>query len=221
MKTKGKLLAGIGAAATMVAGMVAGALPGAAAVNGASERPVAVAVLSPESSHRAGLEGRGWFVDLEIDFPGDLTSTGFTSLQLTGPGVHANAVPFPGSFSPGQDDRLPGLVVLVSGTTSVAPFSGPGTNVANLFNLTGVTDRSEDGTELWDTWIVGAPLFGTGRTTLRVAVVDDLNNDGIYNDAPSVVPDANSDGVIGGSDLEALGLASDIERVVFKISGAP
>jgi hypothetical protein len=40
--------------------------------------------------------------------------------------------------------------------------------------------------ELSDTWIVGAPIAGQNvDTTLTVAVIDDLNHDGIYNDAPS------------------------------------
>jgi hypothetical protein len=76
-----------------------------------------------------------------------------------------------------------------------APFSGPGTNLANLFNLTGITNRDTKETELWDTWIMGAAIAGQNvDTTLTVAVVDDLNHDGVFNDAPNVVPDLNHDG---------------------------
>jgi len=75
--------------------------------------------------------------------PNGLAQSGFSGLQLTGPGAHDNVAPFPGSFSTGHDDRNPGLVVPTSTTNSTTPgFSGPGTNLANLFNITGVTNRS-------------------------------------------------------------------------------
>jgi hypothetical protein len=126
-------------------------------------------------------------------------------------------------FSTGQDDRLPGLVVLTSTTNDVRPgFSGPGTNLANLFNITGITNRDDKETELWDTWIVGAAIAGQDvNTTLTVAVVDDLNQDGVFNDAPNVVTDLNGDGRIDARDLELLGVASNIVTVPFRINGAP
>jgi hypothetical protein len=52
---------------------------------------------------------------------------------------------------------------------------------------------------------------------LRVAVAADKNKDGIYNDAPAVVPDANHDGRINAADLEAYGVASNIAVVPFEI----
>ena len=70
--------------------------------------------------------------------------------------------------------------------------------------------------ELWDTWIVGAPAFGTGRSTLRVAVVDDLDHNGILDDAPDTV--ADGDGDVDSKDLEALGLASGVREVTFTIN---
>jgi len=146
-------------------------------------------------------------------------------LQLTGPGAHNNVAPFPGMFSPGHDDRVPGLVVLTSTTigSDVDPtFSGPGTNLANLFNLTGITNRDNKETELWDTWIVGKAIAGQNvDTTLTVAVVDDLSQDGVFNDAPNVVPDLNQDGRIDARDLELLGVVSNIVTVPFRINGAP
>lgn len=188
-------------------------------------RPVDIDVLAPDRADNAGIGGKGWFVDLEIDFPGGpdgLAKAGFTHEQLTGGGAHNNIAPFPGTFSTGQDDRLPGLVVLTSTTNTTEPgFSGPGTNLANLFNLTGVTDRNARETEIWDTWIVGAPIAGQNiDTTLTVAVMADLNQDGVYNDAPDVVPDANHDGAVNAKDLAALGVASNIETVRFRINGA-
>ena len=220
------------ATVAMVIGTIAGvtavanASTSAGSSTGASNRakPVRIEVFAPERGANAGASGFGWFVDMEVDFLGmNLHQAGFSGLQLTGPGVHNNVPPFPGLFSTGRDDRLPGLVVLTSTTNNNLPgFSGPGTNLANLFNLTGITNRDNKETELWDTWIVGAAIAGQNvNTTLTVAVVDDLNNDGIFNDAPNVVPDVNGDGLINADDLKLLGVASNIVTVPFRINGAP
>lgn len=180
------------------------------------QKKVNIEMFAPEKRHQVGLGGRGWFVDLEIEFKAPLEATGFSGFQLTGPAGHNNIPPFPGTFSPGADDRLPGLVVLLSTTTIGA---GQGQNLANLFNLTGVTDLNQNETELWTTWIVGAPNFGVDTmSTIYVAVVDDLNQDGIYNDAPNVVADADMDGDVDERDLKALGLASNVEKATFYIN---
>ena len=197
-----------------------------ASKSGSSNRakPVRIEVFAPERGANAGANGFGWFVDMEVDFLGmNLHQAGFSGFQLTGPAVHNDVPPFPGAFSTGQDDRLPGLVVLTSTTNNTLPgFHGPGTNLANLFNLTGITNRDEKETELWDTWIVGAAIAGQDvDTTLTVAVVDDLNQDGVFNDAPSVVPDLNNDGRVDARDLDLLGVASNIVTVPFRINGAP
>ncbi|MEP7201084.1 MAG: hypothetical protein ABI894_00640 [Ilumatobacteraceae bacterium] len=186
--------------------------------------PVEVEVFAPERHDNAGTDGKGWLVDLEITYPGtSLATAGFSGLQLTGPAAHNNVAPFPGTFSTGQDDRLPGLVVMTSTTNATIPgFSGAGTNLANLFNLTGVTDRTANDFELWDTWIVGAPIAGTNiDTTLTVAVIADLNGNGIYDDAPPVVTDLNGDGTVDKKDLKLLGVASNIVVVPFHINGDP
>jgi hypothetical protein len=204
----------IAAVASAVAGI---GVTGVARAND-HHRQASVEVFAPKSGDVAGVGGRGWFVDMAVNFDNSTLAGTGASLQLTGPGVHANAAPFPGTFSPGRDDRMPGVVVLVSGTKIGA---GQGQNVANLFNLTGVTDRSSDGVEIWDTWIVGAPSFGSGPSTLLVAVVDDLNGNGILDDAPNVVADSDGDGIVNADDLKALGLASDVEQVDFEINSAP
>ncbi|WP_448005230.1 hypothetical protein [Agromyces bauzanensis] len=217
------------AAGALVAGVIASTTP-ASAVGGpaAADRgnpndaPVHVDVLAPARGDHAGLDGAGWFVDLSLEYRDGLTAAGFSGLQLTGPAAHNNIAPFPGTFSTGPDDRLPGLVVLTSTTSSTRPgFAGPGTNLANLFNLTGVTDRSEGAAEIWDTWLVGAPIAGEDvDTVLTVAVVDDLDGDGVFDDAPAVVPDANQDGVVDKHDLEEIGVASNIVTVPFRLNGA-
>jgi hypothetical protein len=198
------------------ASLVAALLVPALALADRADRPVEVKMFAPEDGHRVGLGGRGWFVDLEIEFDASLAASGFTDFQLTGPAGHNNVAPMPGTFSLGADDRLPGLIVLLS-TTTVGAKSCQ--NVANLFNLTGITDLSETSVEIWDTWIVGAPNFGVNtESTIYVAVAADRNGDGIFNDAPSVLPDANGDGVCDRKDLRAYGLASNIAKARFFIN---
>lgn len=196
-------------------------------------RPVKVEMFAPENDHRVGIGGRGWFVDLEIEYDVPLEQSGFTmnadgkpGFQLTGPnapastnfgaGTHNNVNPFPGTFSLGADERLPGLIVLLS-TTKVGV--GSCHNIANLFNLTGVTDLTATSVELWDTWLVGAPNFGVDtESQIFVAVANDSNGDGVYNDAPNVVPDANGDGKCDARDLRAYGVASNIATAKFYIN---
>ena len=213
------------AAVAALGGGLLFAPPGAQAHQGGNRhRPVDIEVFAPEEGSNAGISGTGWFVDMEVDFDTtSLPATGFNGLQLTGPAGHNNIPPAPGAFGTGHDDKMPGLVVLTSTTTDKLPgFSGPGTNLAGLFNLTGVTNRIPEETELWDTWLVGAPVAGSDvDTVLTVAEIKDLNNDGVFNDAPDVVTDANGDGRVDGQDLRALGVASNIVRVPFHISGAP
>lgn len=235
-----KLIAGTFAAAAGAALLASAGSPAAASTSvststgvglsqdsfTSSRKAVHVEVFAPERRSDAGIQGKGWFVDMEIDFPGGpngLAQAGFSGLQLTGPGVHNDVAPFPGSFSTGHDDRNPGLVVLTSTTNSTTPgFSGPGTNLANLFNLTGVTNRSAQETELWDTWLVGAPIAGQDvDTVLTVAEMADLNHNGIYDDAPDVITDVNHDGKVDANDLKATGVASNIVTVPFHINGAP
>src|SRR5664279_706408 len=95
--------------------------PGSAAANAGGHRPVQIEVFAPERHDNAGIQGKGWFVDMEIDFPGGphgLDRAGFSGLQLTGPAGYNNVAPFPGLFSTAHDDRNPGLAVLTSTTHS-------------------------------------------------------------------------------------------------------
>ena len=231
MKKTATALTALTVTAALAGTYAAATAGGAAATPGPGHRDrqqaaksVDVEILAPARGDNAGIAGAGWFVDLDIEFDDtSLAGTGFTANQLTGPAAHNDTAPFPGTFSTGADDRMPGLVVLASTTNNTLPdFSGPGTNLANLFNLTGVTDRSKNDVQIWDTWIVGAPIAGKDvNTTLTVAVIDDLDNDGIYNDAPAVVTDQNADGRINRRDLKAIGVASKVETVDFRINGAP
>ena len=200
-----------------VAAFAAVAAAGAMAATGKhasakADPPVNLQVFAPHPGDTAGKASKGFFVDLAVQYP-SLASSG-ADFQLTGPAAHQNQAPFPGAFAPGVDEKLPGVIVLLSTTTIGAKNAQ---NLANLFNLTGFTNQQTN--EIWDTWIVGAPLFGKNvRSVLRVAVAADRNEDGIYNDAPAVVPDANHDGRINAADLKAYGIASNIVAVPFVIS---
>ena len=196
-------------AAVVTAG--ASASSGARASKKVAQR-VDVEVFSPRPADVAGRQSKGFFVDLALRYP-SLAASG-ADFQLTGPTAHQNQAPFPGLFAAGVDEKLPGLIVLLSTTTIGAKNAQ---NLANLFNLTGFTNQTTN--EIWDTWIVGAPSFGKNvRSVLRVAVAADKNKDGVFNDAPAVVPDSNRDGRINAIDLEAYGIASNIAVVPFRIS---
>jgi hypothetical protein len=181
-----------------------------------ADKLVHVKMFAPANGDHAGVGGRGWFVDLALQFATSLDQSGFSAIQLTGPGGHNNIAPFPGTFSGGSDERLPGLIVLLTTTTIGA---GSCQNLANLFNLTGVTDVTDDAVELWDTWLIGAPNFGVDTdSTIYVAVAADANQDGIFNDAPNVVPDADGNGLCTAKDLRAFGVVSNIARARFFVN---
>ncbi len=177
------------------------------------DKIASIEIFAPEKGYVAGLGSRAFLVDLAIEFEGNLASTGVTP-ELTGPGPLANAGPFPGTFGFGANtDHFPGLVVLLSSTVS-----GPGRNLANLFNITTVTNQEEDSTEIWTTWIVGAPnAFGkAGEDTpsrLFVAVVEGV--------APDAVTDMDGNGVFDKKDLRLMGykVISNTPKVDFVVNG--
>jgi hypothetical protein len=211
----------------LAAGVAASASVGTAAVSAVAApsdahpgTPAVAQILTPRPGDVAGDNGKDWIVDLKVRYP-SVEAAGFTTPQLTGPGVHNNAAPFPGSFSTGADEHLPGLVVLDSNSSASLPgFSGPGTNLANLFNVTALVDQNRHGVQIQDTWLIGAPFAGVDvDTTLTAAVVGDSNHDGVLNDAPAVVKDANDDGRVDVRDVKALGLAGPVQTVRFHIAG--
>ncbi len=97
--------------------------------------PVNVTVFAPRKGDIAGKDSKGFLVDLAVRYP-SLASSG-ADFQLTGPGAHQNQAPFPGAFAPGVDEKLPGLIVLLSTSTIGARNAQ---NLAGLFNLTGFTN---------------------------------------------------------------------------------
>jgi hypothetical protein len=207
-----QLLIAFSVVALAVTAVASATAAGGKRASAKADPAVAVEVFAPRASDVVGKASKGFLVDLAVRYP-SLASSG-ADFQLTGPAAHQNQAPFPGTFTPGVDEKLPGLIVLLS-TSTIGAHNAQ--NLANLFNLTGFTNQKTN--EIWDTWIVGAPSFGKNvRSVLRVAVAADRNKDGIYNDAPAVVPDSNRDGRINAIDLNAYGVASKIVTVPFRIS---
>lgn len=66
-------------------------------------------------------------------------------------------------------------------------------------------------------WFVD--LSVSGDSTVYAAVVGDLDHNGIYDDAPDKVADADDDGDVDERDLKAMGLASGVEKADFSIPG--
>jgi len=179
------------------------------------DRSVFITVFAPGKGDVAGVGSRAFLVDIALQFDGDLASTGAT-IELTGPTPIQGKGPFPGTFGLGANkDHFPGLVVLLSSTLGGA---GPGQNIADLFNINTVTNRDASGTEIWSTWIAGAPnVFGkVGENTpsrLFLAVVEGV--------APDVVLDMDNNGVFNKKDLRLMGykVISNTPKVDFVING--
>ncbi|TCV86348.1 hypothetical protein [Sulfurirhabdus autotrophica] len=182
---------------------------------GDDDKSASIKIFAPGKGDLAGIGSRAFLVDLSIGFNTDLASTGVTP-ELTGPGPLQNAGPFPGSFSLGTNrDHFPGLVVLLSSTKIGA---GPGHNLSNLFNINTVTNQSATSTEIWSTWIIGAPdSFGTvGEKTpshLFVAVIEGT--------APDIVIDMDGNGIFDKKDLKLMGykVISNTPQVDFFVNG--
>jgi len=183
--------------------------------NDDDDQSARITVFAPGKGDVAGIGSRAFLVDISVKFNGNLASTG-VSPELTGPGALANAGPFPGSFSIGANrDHFPGLVALLSSTTLGAKADQ---NVANLFNINAVTNQDVAGTEIWSTWIIGAPgAFGTvGALTpshLFLAVVEGT--------APDVVIDMDNNGILNRKDLVLMGykVISNTPKVDFVVNG--
>ena len=205
----------IGPAAAITAAFLAisatgGRVQAKDAGDGSSE--INIQIFTPKSGNLQGIGSRGFLVDLKADFNVPLAETG-AGLELTGPGVHQNAAPLPGTFGDGPNDKFPQLVVLLSSTKA-----GGGINHAGAFNIVAVTDQRADRAQIWTTWIVGAPnVFGTAGvdtpTRLFVAAVRGV--------APAVVRDANFDGQFDEEDLALMGfeVISQVRTVDFIIKG--
>jgi len=171
---RGRLLVGSAAlaaaiTATALTGVGQAATPRHAIHSMQVRRPVKVTVFSPGAGDVSGVAGAGFIVDLALDATDASGNAILSSSNGYQPFFND---PSSSTFHPGTDPGAPGLVVLLSGTpnTPGTPLKGPGTNLAGLFQLNGVTDVGGLA-ETWNTWQVGKALFGTGPATLTVYAV--------------------------------------------------
>lgn len=131
-----------------------------------AQQPVKVTVFSPGAGDVSGTGGAGFIVDLALDATNARGNALLSSANGYQPFFND---PTSSTFHPGTDSGAPGLVVLLSSTANKpgTPLQGPDTNLAGLFQLNGVA-KVGGMAETWNTWQVGKPLFGTGRSTLTV-----------------------------------------------------
>ena len=168
-----------------------------------NNRHVLVTVFSPGKDDVAGIAGAGFIVDLSLDAIHPADNTYLSAANGYKPFFNTPGSP---TFHPGSDPGAPGLVVLLSTTKTIpgTPFTGPGTNLAGLFQVNGVA-KVNHGTlaETWNTWQVGKPIAGTGvQSTLTVFVVKGT--------APAVIT---------GEPENQPGRISNIVHVTFTIAG--
>jgi hypothetical protein len=187
--SRGALLRGaltMGAGAALIDPLEALAAPSHAA---SPNTEIQVTVFSPRPGEVAGIGGAGFIVDLALDASPGHNADLESSVRFIAPTDPA--------FGPGFNPAVPGLVVLFSTTKA---FSGPQTNLANLFQITTFETVNGNQKEVWSTWLVGKPIAGIDvDTTLTVFVVSGT--------APSVVP----------ADQSTLPIISNVVTVAFHL----
>ena len=136
----------------------------------ANSSAVRAIIFSPEPDLLVGVNGALW----AIDTLGAATAPQFNPLLSAGAGY----VPLfdngtnTAIFRPGFNVAAPGLVILLNTTQVVAGslIQGPTTNLAGLFQMVGILQSESSGgvNVVWPTWLVGAAVFGAGRSRLSV-----------------------------------------------------
>jgi hypothetical protein len=153
-----------------------------------SSRSVTGEVLAPEANSTQGSGGTGITVNLVF-------KTRDASLLQA-------SVRTAGGAAPGPNAAFPGLVVLLS--TTPQSLGGPAANLADLFQLVGVSQLHDGSTEVRAMWVNAKPLWGIDVDShLEVFVVN--------GHAPVSVP----------SDRNGLDVVSDDLQVDFHIAGGP
>jgi hypothetical protein len=142
---------------------------------------------SPEEGSTQGVNGTGIVVDVAF------RSKEADLLKATVRSTSAG--------KPGRNTNFPGLVVTLS--TTAASLGGPQANLADLFQIVGLSQQSDGSTEAWATWVNGKALFGLDvDSTLEAYVVS--------GEAPATAP----------TDRTGLDVVSNIVTVKFRVSAA-
>jgi len=136
----------------------------------AASQPVLVSILTPHKGAVAGINGVNFTVDLVLD-----AAAGHNTDLVGKPRF------FPSdsaSFKAGVNPAIPGLVVALSTNPTR-------TNLANLFQLTGVSTVN-GAKEITTSWLVGRAIFGSNvDSTLTVYVVKGTAPSSVPQDTPS------------------------------------
>lgn len=151
--------------------------------------PVSAQIFNPHHGDVVGVNGSGWILDLLFDANSAMGNSlisqnaGYTS------GFVNQSSP---AFKPGPNSLIPGLVVLLNSTMTGGPFSGPGTNLAGLFQINNFrTVNCDTIIEIWAEWLVGKPIAGHGPCQINVFLVKGVS--------PAVITDTSN--LAGRSDL--------------------
>ncbi|GAC1445005.1 MAG: hypothetical protein NVSMB52_05060 [Chloroflexota bacterium] len=156
-----------------------------------SSSPIKLTVVAPGQGDISGVAGANVIVDIALD-----AAPGHNDQLVGQPRFIAPTDP---AFGPGANPAVPGLVVMFSTTKA---FDGPQTNLANLFQLTGIATINGNQKEIWTTWLVGKPIAGVDVDTVLTTFV-------VSGTAPKVVP----------VDLSTLTILSNVVTVKFHIAG--
>lgn len=148
----------------------------------ASMPQVSAQIFNPHNGDVVGVNGSGWILDLLFN----ANSAMANSLISESAGFKSGFVsPTSPAFKPGPNSLIPGLVVLLNTTQTGAPFSGPGTNLAGLFQINNFrTVNCDTIIEIWAEWLVGKPIAGHGSSQINVFLVKGT--------APAVITDTSN-----------------------------
>lgn len=146
--------------------------------NGASYMPpskandmskISAQIFHPRSGNIVGVNGSGWILDLVFNANSAVANAKIDSEDGYTSGFVNQSSP---AFKPGPDSLLPGLVVLMNTTVDMAPFKGPGTNLAGLFQSNNLrTVDCNTLIEIWAGWLVGKPIVGHGPSKIYAFLV--------------------------------------------------
>ena len=151
--------------------------------------PVSAQIFTPRNGDVVGVNGAGWILDLLFDASSSMANSLISEKAGYTSGFVSQSSP---AFKPGPNSLIPGLVVLLNTTTTGAPLSGPGTNLAGLFQINNFrTVNCDTIIEIWAEWLVGKPIAGHGPSQINVFLVNGT--------APAVLADTSN--LAGRADL--------------------
>jgi hypothetical protein len=160
---------------------------GASTTSSSSATAVVAQSFSPEANSTQGVCGVGMTFDLA--FRSKETSLVKAGVRTAGQG------------QPGRNAAIPGFVATL--TTTDTALGGPQANLANLFQLVGVSQQPDGSAEVWVTWVNAAAKFGVELDSVFEAYL-------VAGDAPATVT----------ADRAGLDVRSNVIHTAFHVAGA-